>query len=133
MERETEIEIKRESDRERERERKKDGWKKVKKSKILKGRETVREMVRQVIFSLTGQLSDSLLGPTDKTGQVRACKHTHRLTHTHTHTLTIVSLAGNCCQGQLTGQPVRESWKCPHCVNTQTHTATCRMVLKMST
>lgn len=50
----------------------------------MKGRETVREMVRQVIFSLTGQLSDSLLGPTDKTGQVRACKHTHRLTHTHT-------------------------------------------------
>lgn len=80
MERERE-EIERESDREREKGRKMDG-KKVKKSKILKGRETEREMVRQVIFSLTGQLSDSLLGPTDKTGQVRACKHTHRLTHT---------------------------------------------------
>lgn len=39
--------------------------------------ETEREMVRQVIFSLTGQLSDSLLGPTDKTGQVAACKYTH--------------------------------------------------------
>lgn len=47
--------------------------------KILKGRETEREMVRQVIFSLTGQLSDSQLGPTDKTGQVRA--NTHARTH----------------------------------------------------
>lgn len=57
---------------------------------ILKERETEKEMVRQVIFSLTGQLSDSLLGPTDKTGQVRALqthRHTHALqTHRHPHT-----------------------------------------------
>lgn len=51
--------------------------KKQKKKKKDSQAETEREMVRQVIFSLTGQLSDSLLGPTDKTGQVAACKYTH--------------------------------------------------------
>lgn len=54
---------------------------KGKRVKVWKGRETDRETVRQVIFSLTGQLSDSLLGPPDKRGQVRACKHTHIYTH----------------------------------------------------
>lgn len=86
--------------------------KKIKKRKEAKKRvkdsqaETEREMVRQVIFSLTGQLSDSLLGPTDKTGQVAACKYTH--THTHTQTFNDYSLASNCRQGQHTGRPEGE-------------------------
>lgn len=78
--------------------------KKIKKRKGVKDSqaETEREMVRQVIFSLTGQLSDSLLGPTDKTGQVAACKYTH------TQTFNDYSLASNCRQGQHTGQPEGE-------------------------